>query len=478
MRTFLHLNNTGRINHRRSASCTSGGIVFCANCTEYKNNYKKQLNNYTKTLDNRETVCYNGNTVTQKRGNYTMTHTKRLLISLFKSALIILLLTVFCVISLDIIPAVEPDEISNDPEGAKPFVRLLLYFITPIPFYAIAQQFDTVKRKELLTDYKGLPLKRQIMLQTLRSFSFWSDSLFLLIPLSASSALNVVSDLLLPEREVGFLLRVGLNLICYVLPLSAVFLCIECNIRRSWFREWEFASRTSKDAILDDFVRERPSYGMLLLNIAAIGCGVWILSVIIWAVVSVLGTGVNLLRNNLIRILLILVAATAIWLLLRAMKSALARRRFIKEMRKICAEHGYRFTARKNTLGGLFFCTGREDFTLETPDKRYAGSILPVPNKKCTLYFRLDYDGGGYNFKRQFYKYSIYFPRHKLNFSRVGASECGKATERILLLTREPADLLVGDRERTWRIYSGAHSSEYTVYDATAFCHFIDRLSL
>lgn len=176
------------------------------------------------------------------------------------------------------------------------------------------------------------------------------------------------------------------------------------------------------------------------------------------------------------RILLYILVIVVIWITIRAMKTVRARRRFFNEMRKICAEHAYGLTTRSNTLRGLFYCTGREDFAVETPDKRYVGSILPIPNKKSALYFRLDYDGGGYNFKRAFLKYTIFFPRHKLDFGAVSESECGKETERILLLTREPADLLVGDRERTWRIYNGAHSGEHTVYDATAFCHHIDRL--
>lgn len=412
----------------------------------------------------------------ETEGEHTMINAKRFLISLAKSTLIILLLTLFCVISLDIIPAADPDYITRDPEGSKPYVRLLVYFIAPIPFYAIAQQFDTAKRKELLATYKGLPKKRQVLLQTLRSFSFWSDTLCLLLPLAATSVLDLLSDIILPEREVGFLIRLGLNLLCYVLPLAAIFLYIESSIRRTWYREWEFASRTSKDAILEDFAREHPSYGLLVLNVAAIGAGIWILSTIIWSIVSVLGTGVNILKNNIVRILLIMFVVAVIMIILRALKTIRARRKLFKELGKICTERGYRLITRKNTVRGLFYCTGREDFTLETPDKRYVASILPIPSKKSALYFRLDYDGGGYNFKRSLFKYSVYFPRHKLDFNAVSVTDGEKHVERILLLTRTPADLLVGDRERTWRIYNGAHSGEYTVYDATAFCHFIDRL--
>ncbi len=402
--------------------------------------------------------------------DHTMPHLKRLLLSLAKSALIILLLTCFIVFSIDIVPAVEHDEMSSFPELYIPALRVVLYLITPIPFYAIAQQFDTAKRKELLATYTGrLPTKRQIMLQTLSSFSFWSDTLCLLLPLTAMSALNAIPDLILQGREVDALMRYGLKLLCYALPLAAVFLYIESNIRRTWYREWEFASRTSKDAVLDDLVREHPSYGMLVFNVACIAGGTWLLPAIFWGVLGFFITGANVLSNHFMRILLYILAIVVIWIAIRALKTVRARRRFFKEMHKICAEHGYRLTTRINTLRGLFYCTGREDFAVETPDKRYVGSVLPIPSKKSALYFRLDYDGGGYNFKRAFLKYSIYFPRHKLNFGAVGVSEREKETERILLLTREPADLLVGDRERTWRVYNGAHSGEYTVYDATAF---------
>lgn len=407
-----------------------------------------------------------------------MTYTKRLLISLAKSALIILLLTLFITFSIDIVPAVEPEEMSSFPELYMSALRAVLYYITPVPFFAIAQQFDTAKRKELLATYTGLPTKRRIMLETLRSFSFWSDTLCLLLPLSETSALNVVSDILLPEREVDFMTHLAINMLCYVLPLSAIFLYIESSIRRTWYREWEFASRTSKDAILDDLVREHPSYGMLVFNITCIAGGTWLLPTIFWAIVAFFATGVNILTGNALRILLCIIAIAVIMIVIRALKTVRARRMLFKELRKICAEHGYKLTTRKNTLRGLFYCTCREDFTVETPDKRYVASILPIPNKKSALYFRLDYDGGGYNFKRVFFKYTIYFPRHKLDFSAVGASESEMETERFLLLTREPADLLVGDRERTWRAHNGAFSGEYTVYDATAFCHFIDRLSL
>lgn len=316
------------------------------------------------------------------------------------------------------------------------------------------------------------------MLQTLRSFSFWSDTLCLLLPLSAMGALNVIPELVLQGRKVGWLVRFGLKLLSYALPLLAVFLYIESGIRQTWYREWEFASRTSKDAILDDLVREHPSYGMLAFNIVCIAGGTWLMPAIFWAVVAFFVTGVNVLTGNAVRILLYIITIAVVLILVRALKTVRARRKLFKELKKICAERGYDLSTKTNTVRGLFFCTCREDFTVETPNKRYVGSILPIPSKKSELYFRLDYDGGGYNFKRQIYKYTIYFPRHKLNFGEVSELQCGKETERILLLTREPADLLVGDRERTWRIYNGAHSGEYTVYDATAFCHFIDRLQL
>lgn len=316
------------------------------------------------------------------------------------------------------------------------------------------------------------------MLQTLRSFSFWSDTLCLLLPLSAMGALNVIPELVLQGREVGWLVRFGLKILCYALPLSIIFLYIESGIRQTWYREWEFASRTSKDAILDDLVREHPSYGMLAFNIVCIAGGTWLMPAIFWAVVAFFVTGVNVLTGNAVRILLYITTIAVVLILVRALKTVRARRKLFKELKKICAERGCNLSTKTNTVRGLFFCTCREDFTVETPNKRYVGSILPIPSKKSELYFRLDYDGGGYNFKRQIYKYTIYFPRHKLNFGEVSKSQCGKETERILLLTREPADLLVGDRERTWRIYNGAHSGEYTVYDATAFCHFIDRLQL
>lgn len=211
-----------------------------------------------------------------------MPHTKRLLLSLAKSVLIILLLTLFIVFSIDVVPAVEHDEMASFPELYIPALRVVLYLITPIPFYALAQQFDTFKRKELLATYTGLPTKRQIMLQTLRSFSFWSDTLCLLLPLTAMSALNAIPDLILQGREVGGLIHYGLKLICYALPLAAIFLYIEGSIRRSWYREWEFASRTSKNAVLDDLVREHPSYGMLVFNVACIAGGTWLLPAIFW----------------------------------------------------------------------------------------------------------------------------------------------------------------------------------------------------
>lgn len=85
-----------------------------------------------------------------------MLNSQRFAISIAKSFVIILLLTIFITFSIDIVPAVEPDEMTSFPELYMPALRAVLYYITPIPFYAIAQQFDTVKRKELLATYKGL----------------------------------------------------------------------------------------------------------------------------------------------------------------------------------------------------------------------------------------------------------------------------------------------------------------------------------
>lgn len=407
-----------------------------------------------------------------------MTRTKRILISLVKSALIILLITVFVTFSIDIDPLVEPDEMVSFPDPYIPVLSLILYSVAPIAFFATVQQFDTVKRRELLSTYKGLDKKRQIMLQTLRSFSFWSDTLCLLLPLTALGAMKVIPELILQGRKVGWLAAYGLSLLCYALPLTAIFLYFETSIRHTWYRESEFVSRTSEETIEKYGGRTRQSYGMLFLNVFCIGLGIYLLPSVYWMLMAYIITGANALRGNLVNVLLWILAITALLILRRALKTVVARRKFFKEMHKICSERGYKLNTRINTLRGLFYCTGREDFTVETSDKRYAGTILPIPSKRCTLYFRLDYDGGGYNFRRAVFRFMVFFPRHKLDFSAVGASESEQSTEKILLLTREPADLLVGDRKRTWRAHNGAHSGEYTVYDATAFCHFIDRLSL
>lgn len=407
-----------------------------------------------------------------------MMYVKRLLISLLKATATALLVYAFCTLSIDIFPLEDPDEMASFPEQYMPALRTILHYIAPIPLYGLAQQYDTIKRKELLATYTGLTKKRQIILQTLRSFSFWSDALCLLLPLTAMGALNVIPELILQDREGGRIVTFALNLLCYTLPLAAVFLYVEASIRRIWYREADFISRTSEEAIEKFGGRIRPSYGMLVFNIGCVAVGIWLIPSLYWRVLAYIITGANVLRGNLLRLLLWILAIIGALILWRALKTVNARRKLFKELRKICAERGYNLTTRMNTLRGLFYCTRQEDFVVETPEKRYAGSILPVPNKKCTLYFRFDYDGGGYNFQRAVMNYMVFFPRHKHDCRRTFASKSDKPTERILLLTREPADILIGDRIRTWRAYNGASLGNLTIYDATAFCHYIDRLSL
>lgn len=288
--------------------------------------------------------------------------------------------------------------------------------------------------------------------------------------------MKVIPELILPGREVGWFAAYGLSLLCYALPLTVIFLFIEISVRHTWYREAEFISRTSKETLEKCGGGIHLSYGILFLNIFCIFAGIYLLPSVYWMLMAYIITGANALSGNLLKLLLWILAVATILIIGRALKTVNARRKFFREMRKVCREHGYKFSTRINTLRGLFYCTGREDFIVETPDKRYAGSILPIPSKKCALYFRFDYDGGGYNFRRAIFRFMVFFPRHKLDFSTVGATESEKPTEKILLLTREPADLVVGDRKRSWRAYNGAFSGEYTVYDATAFCHCIDRL--
>lgn len=407
-----------------------------------------------------------------------MINFKRLLISLAKSVLVILLLNVFIILAVDIVPLEDPDEMASFHEQYMPMLRAILYYIAPIPFYGLSQQYDIVKRKELLATYSGLTKKRQIILQTLRSFSFWSDALCVLLPLTATGALNVIPKLILQGREGGQLVTYALNLLCYALPLVAVFLYVEASIRRVWYREMDFISRTSEEAIEKSGGRIRPSYGMLIFNIVCVAVGIWLVPSLYWRVLAYIITGANILRGNLVRVLLWILAIIVILILWRALKTVRARRKLFKELKKICREHGYKLATRINTPHGLFNCTRQEDFVVETPEKRYTGMILPVPNKKCILYFRFDYDGGGYNFQRAVMNYMVFFPRHKHDCRRVFESRSEKPNEKIILLTREPADILVGDRVRTWRAYNGANLGSYTVYDATAFCHYIDRLQL
>ena len=347
-------------------------------------------------------------------------------------------------------------------------LKTVLLCLTTIPLYIVLTQYDVFKKAYLLgKDNKDHSFTRALLLQ-LRDVFFWLDALLSLILISLISWSDFVPLAFFPSSDMSTGVKFGWKILLYTFPMLIIFLISDSIVSRGWLKESELqAPDTEIDKNGEKKVRsERPAPLKMIIGFLFLAAAIWLLPPVMLGIFAFLSSA-KVFLPYAGTILSTLAVLNFSYFLLRALSTMLSKKKFVKNIKKICADREYDLKIKIKQFKGLLYCTRKVEFIIKTPKATYSGTFIPVFLKSTILYFT---PRNTYRFRRKILRFTIPFPNHKYLF------ETGDGEEKIVLLTKEPKLALYGDKEKAYYVYNGSKFSGVTVYDITAFCNYIDRM--
>jgi len=398
---------------------------------------------------------------------------KRLKNSFYKTMAMVLFMLFLSFFCAKYSPIMGGFTLGSSESAEKIAADTLLFYVIPPILYGMMQNWDNEKRFRTALCY---PEKRvsfsKAAKDALKSPDFWLDSaLFLLLLSFCTSRHATVLFLIYQFRFSSVFAFLGKGLL-YTLPMFFILLAVEANFRRDMHRQWRIHGME-----LDD--QGRPMLSVtekknVLLNLAYLT----LISMALPIFIPLFNMTTTLVVASL-PYSDVLLPVLIIWILHRMFrrfyKIHKKKAHFHKRMEEICRERGYTYRWEKGTLRDLFRCSGRQDFSVDTGEKYYAGTILPVFNKEAGLFF---WENPAYRFEKRILSYDFCFPKHKLAVDFSPISPNGKQGMKIVLLTQYPKACYYGDEEIAREMGNSERIRDFHVYEADAFANLIDRMHL
>lgn len=414
--------------------------------------------------------------------NNTLT-VKRILLSILKSLLMFFLIYVLTMGAVSVIEKGDTDmefmSFHDDVEELDPKFVLLLLVIAIIPVHRLFIQRDKYKRQYVRNCGVRYDKAKDIARVTLKDPYFYIDSLTLLLPISLADVSDCVIKLIFGFKELPFLAVLGTKLFTFVLPMLIFTFVDEYYVRRGWLADKTYNEEYMNDQVYESENKDRKDKKKLkndpiislIINLFFIFIGFAAFANVILDYASIFAV-IKLFGGYALQILLIAASVVTLILLIRINGTHKVRRKFVKAIKSECTAKGYKFTIRFKPFKGLLYCSGIPEVIVETDDKCFVCTFVPVYRKNSVLYFT---PYNEYRYCVHFLRRNIFLPRHKLHTERLTVNT-DKQIEKYVLITKEPKIWAFGDDYKAYEVYNGSSLNGYSAYEALAFCRYIGRL--
>lgn len=297
---------------------------------------------------------------------------------------------------------------------------------------------------------------------------FWIESLGILLPAtywkpvrqSLCSVIGLKTDLAVLQYVTAVLL--------FVLPMLAVYVYIEAKQRREWAQEWYHLDEGKLRRFREGKVHEKKYYVKLAFNVLLYMLAMLMLPTSMIYVMSVLNA-FSVFAEILPQLLIIAAIIVVCWFVGRLCRAARRRKRFIKEVQSVCDKYRFKFSYHF-TFWGLLTCTCQCEFVVKTPQKTFTGCLMPIPGNSSKVYFS-PYDDSYRMMRRILVVFYLNFPRHKLDYSKLG--ESGEAVEKVIVLNRRPSGWVYGTEKGGGALDNGSvlvgKKETVTLYEIQGF---------
>lgn len=390
---------------------------------------------------------------------------KRIVEFLVREGLYVLILWLVNIyVEQRMIPAVV--SMYPDAEGTQSLVwQTIVLLVASIPLWCFFCYHDS-EWDNLTAENGEIPSVGQSLVWSVCTLSFLLHGALtaLLPPLLGIT--DYLPRLIFPAAAGDPFFRIGLALIVYSLPMFVIFLVCHALIRRRIVRG--ILRGEESDGKKDS---RRLGVGKILLNILFYGAGLLLLPYVLVGLAA-FASCLTVLTSYVGQIVAIAVVILLLVLFLRVFRAGNRRRNFERTLKKVCAERGFPFENLHKPFRGLFYCTSKIEYRVETKEKRYDASFLPIPRKGVWLYFD---PHGGYRFGFRIFGKRGRFACHRLPAPSQPEGE-DKLVETVIVLSEEPRQTLYGDTDRAYEVYNGNHFHELYIWESSAFCNLLDRM--
>ena len=163
--------------------------------------------------------------------------------------------------------------------------------------------------------------------------------------------------------------------------------------------------------------------------------------------------------------LLALVGGFWIFFVLRAI---VIRRRFLKNLRKLCAEYGFAVEHKKRCISSLFRYRSGANFTLHANSKTYACKFFGAMRRHWELYF---HESGTLKTRRAFRFRRVEF------FCFTSVYDFGFESEHEKLCIVAPVPKVISAGNERWHrpIDTGTKVGDYRIFSSTGFLNALRR---
>lgn len=301
---------------------------------------------------------------------------------------------------------------------------------------------------------------------TLGFWLFWVESLSILLP--CASFLSVRQNVceMVGVKTDWVILQYVLAVCLFVLPMILVFCHIEARLRREWAQEWYHLDEGKLRRFREGEVKEKNYYAKLLVNVLLYLVAMLMLPTVLTYLMAALHA-FSAFGEILPQLCIIAVCFAAFWFVFRVCRGMRRRRIFIREAQEICDRYKFKFTYHF-TFWSLFAYSKKSGFSVKTPNKTFAGRLLPVPGRSSNVYFS-PYEDVYRMIRKVLVVFYIPFPRHKLKLD-FGKDE---KTENVIVLTRRPVRWIYGTEKGGSALDNGSvlvgKNGQVTLYEIKGF---------